>query len=199
MVNSVGKIKGKEQRVRTKRLVVASFAAVSSALLVASVAWACTSQARSFGLDALAAPKGTEVRATGEAVVPAGSPLTIRWNSASGPVLAEVTSSDKFTVPLRVPDVAPGVYYLVATSGDTALARAALEVTGDTAMVTATPPQAWSAVQSGSLAVGAPSGGSGVNPSLVIGMGLLSFGAVGLAGGFGVVAVRRRRATVDIR
>lgn len=181
---------------RQSKVFVAVFVAGAAALVTASVAWACTSQASSFGLDALAAPSGSEIRATGEAVVADATPLTIRWNSASGPVVAEVTSSDEFSVPVRIPDVSPGVYYLVAVSGDTAMARAAFEVTGDAIAAPAPADSAWST--SRDLNPGT-SGGNGVDSSLVAGMVLLSLGLVGLAGGFTVATARRRKATVHLR
>lgn len=175
------------------KLGVAAFMAVATAMVVASAAWACTSQARSFALDGITGPRGSEVTATGEAVLQDTAPMTIRWNSVSGPVLAEVTSSYEFSVPLTIPDAEPGVYYLVAVSGDTAMARAAFEVTGDAAPGSVAPVSAWSQQTNFDPA---PSSSGGSSPTLVAGMVLLGLGTAGLFAGFGVAASRRRRAPV---
>ena len=103
----------------------------------ASLAWACTPQTSLFTLNPAAAPRQTLVEIKGRGVA-FPVPVEIRWNSASGPKLGEAVSRGEqfdaystgtFSVPITIPDTAPGVYYILAFSGDNLLSRIAFEVT----------------------------------------------------------------------
>lgn len=173
------------------KLGAAAFAVAMVTMVTVSTAWACTAQARSFELNAISGPQGSDVTATGEAVLQDAAPMTIRWNSVTGPVLAEVTSSSEFSVPMAIPDVDPGVYYLIAVSDGTAMARAAFEVTGDAAPG-GLPVSAWNTETD---FTSTPSSVGGQSPTLVAGMVLLGLGTAGLFAGFTVAVARRRRVT----
>jgi len=89
--------------------------ALAPLLVVASVAWACTPQA-TIGVQPAAALSGSAVAVEG-ADFSSGGPVEIRWNSASGPLLATATGPE-FSADIRIPDVPPGVYTVLAVGRD---------------------------------------------------------------------------------
>lgn len=160
---------------------------------VAGVAWACTPQAGISPLPIQAAAPRTEVAVSGQSTTP--GTVEIRWNGLRGPVLA-TASADKgehgtgFDTTVAIPDVAPGVYYLVLAAGDHGVGRAAIEVTG--APGTSPTPAATTAALWEPLAGDAALSSSG--GSAKAGVALLAVGLVALMVGVGVAGVRRRRA-----
>jgi len=132
------------------------------ALSAAGAAWACTTQ-QQLTLLPRTGVAGSPVVVTGTGFD--GSPVTIRWNSTTGPAVgaaqpASVSSS--FSAPAVIPaDAVPGVYYLVAVSKGM-VARAAISVQGpvvasssnapaaSTASVRAASNDLWTGLQSSS-------------------------------------------------
>lgn len=172
-------------------------AGVVAVLSAASMAWACTYQPRIVGVTPQATERGGVVRMTAQGVA-AAQAVEIRWNGTEGLKLAETRSDavGNFSVDVAIPDVAPGVYSLVAVAGSNAVARAAFEVTGDVpASVAAHPTIASSTGFGPSLVDAAPARSSGTDPGFMAGMALLVAGSLALASGVAVAAVRRRRAT----
>lgn len=109
--------------------------------------------------------------------------VQIHWNSLNGPVLA-TTAGPNFSVPVQVPQVTPGVYYVVAAdqAGTIKMAQT-LEVTGP---ASAPSPAALPRVATS---------GSG---NMVLGAGLLGGGLVALFSAAAVVTLRRRKATATV-
>lgn len=175
-------------------------------VLVASagLAWACTAQPRILSVSPVAeAPSPTagpstqgakEVDVRG-ASVGAQAPVEIRWNAATGPIIGVATADadGNFAATATIPDVAPGVYYLVAAAGDVGIARAAYEVTAPaspSSSASAGPADLWA-----TSPATAPSAG----PGLMLGTGLLAVGVVALFSGFTVAALRRRTVLATTR
>lgn len=175
---------------------VVAAGAVSGFLSVSGQAWACTPQARIVAASPAVGPPLSASSVRGEAVTPE-APVEIRWNGVKGPVVGTALADKQgaFTAAVAVPDVAPGVYTLVAVAGTAGLTRTAFEVTAATApaVVSAAPSNVWSS-GSGS---GIEASDSGSSSGAVMGVGLLAFGLVGVVGGFAVVAGRRRRVPAD--
>ena len=78
---------------------------------VVSTAWACSPSA-SIGVQPNSGPAASVATVAGQGFL-AGKPVEIRWNSVSGPVLAERTGPT-FSAQVSVPATAPGYYYFVA-------------------------------------------------------------------------------------
>lgn len=96
--------------------------------------------------------------------------LEIRWNSMSGPVLAEVTPvGGSFSVAVTIPQATPGVYYIVTKSPTRATpARLAFEVTAPrtTSGATETPERQTSAnANAGETAASSGSGQTAASTS----------------------------------
>ncbi|MGH2772824.1 MAG: hypothetical protein ACRDIU_06780 [Actinomycetota bacterium] len=112
-----------------------SFVWVSAGILVlgsAAAVWACSVQPNLIGLTTQTTPPFSEIRVKGQAQTER-STVEIRWNGVNGPLLATVGPNDVdqngyFSVPITVPEVAPGVYSVVATGPDYLVSRAAVEV-----------------------------------------------------------------------
>ena len=79
------------------------------------VAWACTPAAQ-FSLSTVAAPAGTAVSVAGSSF-PVDQDVSVRWNSAGGPVLGS-GKGPSFTTTVTIPDADPGIYYIVATTSN---------------------------------------------------------------------------------
>lgn len=102
-------------------------------LLGATFAWACTTQPY-MQISPKSGEPGTvvEINANGFST---GSRVELRWGSANGKKLGEA-SGPSFSVPVLVPDVSPGVYYVLAiemsltgAQGNNNVARDSFEVT----------------------------------------------------------------------
>lgn len=173
------------------------------ALVMASAAWACSA---STEIKVTSGPGPVTV--TGERFIDR-MPVEIRWNSASGKLLA-TASGPSFSLPVSPPEnAASGIYSIVAiqrdpTDGAVVTKAAAPFEIATTAGAEATPrPSAgtvsgdlWSALDRGATAPrldNAPVGAQHVSP---IGMGLLLGGVAGLLGAasMSMILVPRRRA-----
>lgn len=186
-------------RQRIPRVKVGLAVVVFAVVGMAGVALACTPKPQSFALDAAAGPKGEQVTVSGQTVPMAT--VGIRWDTTTGPVLAETTAEPdgSFAVPVEVPAGAePGVGYLVGSFAtylhgqEAGVARAAFEVTdGEQAAVSTQSP--WNLAQDPTV-VNAGGGLAPLSTPLVAGLGMLSVGLVGLFAGVAMAAVGPRRA-----
>lgn len=163
----------------------------------ASVVFACTVQPQvSYSLLPQSASPGSTVMVEGRNVK-SQSPVEIRWNGVAGKVLASATPVDgAFSVPVQVPEAAPGIYSLMLVTDNAGVGRTAFEVIGgaaDPAGVKSSA-QLWPRPAQGY----GPGDGAATSPSLV-GVGLLAVGVVGLFAGSAAVVVGRRRAKVEVR
>ena len=173
-----------------RRGTMAMVMAVAGVLLAGmSVAWACTGQP----LMHLATDAVGEVRSHARIEVLANQavagPVALRWNALDGPVLAsaDVTAGQPATLDATIPDVAPGVYYLVLETS-AGVARSAFEVTGAT---TASPATPWAKTHQ-------PAGDGGPIGSFEAGLTVLGVGLVGVSALTLVAVARRRRATASL-
>ncbi|HSH58973.1 MAG TPA: hypothetical protein VK988_04895 [Acidimicrobiales bacterium] len=186
---------------RSRGAVVAT-SIVGLVLAMASVAWACTIQAR---IVAVTPGSGTErsaltVRGEGLGQSSTGAPLPveIRWNALDGPVVGTAVAdpSGNFSAEVTVPEAAPGVYSLLVVAEGAGLGRTAFEVTPSAvAPVPASPSpvaDAWAGDSAGVASPDAPAAGLG----LTVGVGMLAVGLVALFSGFTVAVSRRRPARV---
>jgi len=170
-----------------------------------------------LALTPLSASPGKSVNVTGDSVLP-GTPVEIRWNSAQGQPVASTTADDSgsFSVAATVPEVAPGVYYIVASAGAAGqpapqIARIAFEVTGAAPVpgVQASAPNVRPGAGSSQLWNGFASAGSSVSnatgqnlttnatgPGAAAGFGLLAAGFIGLVAGAALIARRKSRAFI---
>ena len=121
---------------RTSRGAVAALGMAFGVALAASTAFACTPSAQIRAVPG-SGPGGSQIVIDGGAWDNTG-PIDIHWNSVDGTPLASVpvslTGGDgDFSVPVRIPDVAPDVYTIVATQprlgGGVTKAAAAFQVT----------------------------------------------------------------------
>ncbi|MGH9177797.1 MAG: hypothetical protein ACRD0N_04490 [Acidimicrobiales bacterium] len=158
-------------------------AVVGVGLAGMSMAWACTGQPlMNLATDAVGEAR-SEARVEGLANQAVSGPVTLRWNSMEGPVLAsaDVEAGTAMTLAATIPDAAPGVYYLVLQT-NAGVARSAFEVTGATTNAPADP---WTAAQPA---------GDGSSRAFEGGLALLGAGLVGLSMLTLVAVARRRRA-----
>jgi len=198
---------------RQARIFAVTGAVCVALAALASLAWACTPQARMLALTPIAASPGKTVTVTGDSVTP-GAAVEIRWNSAQGQPLAATSAnaSGSYSVAGAVPAVAPGIYYLVATAGVAGqpapqIARIAFEVTGaaegtqasaSKAPVAAGASQLWSGFSASDANVssaGIQTSSSPAHPGAAAGVGLLAVGAVGLISATALIARRRSKAS----
>jgi len=192
-------------------------ATVFGALAIASFAWACTGQPQVFMLTPQTGPSGVEVTVAGQMVTQ--GPVEIRWTGngiSEGLKLADSFAGPNaaFSIPVRIPQSAPGVYYITVEAGDRSIARTTFEVTGETAVSAApvsgqarqsrtVPADLWrgftdasdsSFQESGPASLSDPAPGQGS----LVGLALSGTGAVAL-GGLSVVAMQRRRVVAGRR
>lgn len=180
-----------------RKVTLAGGTLVALVLTVASTAWACTPQPRSFSVAPDTATAKSIASVVGQGV-PAGAPVEVHWNSLEGNVIGTATADDRgrFSLPVTVPDGPPGAYSIVFTARGangsvSGVGRLPFRLTSAASGVApAAPGKVWSAA--GREPATAPSGsGRGV----AAGIGLMSLGLVTLAGGSLAVIARRRRAT----
>lgn len=154
-------------------------------------AWACTYTPRITTVTPQAGPRGTEVVMEGQGVADTRL-VEIRWNALDGPVLTRSeTDQGNFKAAIRVPDVPPGVYTLVAATDGGAVARGTLEVLAEG-------PAAQPAVRnSGGLGRNTEPLRSSPSPGgFPAGAALLAAGAVSLFASAGLLVVRKKRIIV---
>lgn len=178
----------------------AGYGVMGVALLVlgwASVVFACTVMPQvSYSLLPESATPGSTVTVEGK-YVRSQSPVEIRWNGVGGKVLASVTPvNGAFSVPVQVPEAAPGIYSLMLVTDNAGVGRTSFEVIGGAAdaPASAAAAQLWPGASDGPV----PADGGATSPSLV-GVGLLAVGVVGLFAGSTAAIVGRRRAKVQVR
>lgn len=179
---------------RMTRIVYGAGAVVATALMVwGGVAFACSPQPAVYSLVPESAAPGETVEVRGQAVRSA-SPVEIRWNGVKGDLLATTipAGGGMFSVPVRIPDVAPGIYSMVAVTVDDGVARIAFEATAPagTTAAAAAPAQLWPSLDA------APSSAPASSGPNAFGVALLGIGLVGLFAGSTVAVARRRRAPV---
>ncbi len=159
--------------------------ALALVLSVTSMAWACTAQVNVMG--PLSGAPGSEVTVKGGAA-PANGQVFILWNALDGQRLAtaDTNGAGDFSATVTVPEVAPGVYFMVIAGEDRSegVARMAFEVTPAAGAQPILQPVAELAT-------------AGANQSsdagLAAGAVLLAVGLVALFSGITVAAVRRTR------
>lgn len=191
---------------RTRRILTAVAGTAVASLLglvgSATVANACGFQPRAFAVTPTSGPAGSQVSVTGQAWQWApNSPASLAWNAANGTTLAQTTAGGDgwFSTSVTIPDVAPGTYYLVYSSGvHTAAARVAFEViTPDAPAVAsshgvASVPRSPMGSSPAALAT-FQSTGSPWGSAATDGLALVAL-MVGVGGGLAVACGRRRRA-----
>ena len=182
----------------TRRMVVAAVVGLAAVLGTLSTAWACTGQPQVFSVSPVTAPVGAEVTMRGTGVT-ATTPVELRWNGVSGPVLAQATPDKEaaFAMTFTVPNVEPGVYSLVVVTnvnGVAAAGRTTFEVSGAGATAVRAPALADTGFAAAAEAASLSSpAGTGSSSSMLAGVGLLAFASVAL-GGLVVATLRRRPA-----
>lgn len=177
--------------IRTAGKAIVGAAAMATATW-ASVAFACTPAPRALSLLPESAAPGSEVVVQGQGV--SGSEVEIRWNGATGKqiAVAKPDFSGAFSVPVQVPDVAPGVYSLSLVDNSASIGRIAFEVTGAPGSASVVPArQLWPS----DSAVPASSSSHPATAGIV----LLAAGVVALAGTSAVAVTRRRRVVAESR
>jgi len=160
--------------------------ALALVLSVTSMAWACTAQVNVMG--PLSGAPGSEVTVKGGAA-PANGQVFILWNALDGQRLAtaDTNGGGDFSATVTVPEVAPGVYFMVIAGEDRSegVARMAFEVTP--------------AAGAQPILPVAELATAGANQSsdagLAAGAVLLAVGLVALFSGITVAAVRRTRSS----
>lgn len=172
----------------------------------ASTAWACTYLPTVVGLSSSSAPPGSTVEVYGQGVGLAGVPIELRWNSVEGPVVGTATTQQgpnraTFSATMTIPDVAPGVYVVLA-----------MDATGQSAEPTRTTFQVTPSPGAQGLTAGlgsepalneparfdSPSSTDSSDLGLVVGLSMLGFGTAALLAGFVVIAgTRRSRVSVS--
>ena len=168
--------------------------AVAAVLALAAAAWACTPQS-TMTLLIDRAPGRTRDAATGQVPV-ARTPLEVRWNSNTGPVLGSGVSSSEgaYSIDFTVPDAAPGVNYVILTSGGDRLSAVPFQVTAAGEL---TPVAGGSDLWSGfsqsraQLSEAQSPAETTEDGKLPAGIALLAVGAV--AGGASAAVIARRR------
>lgn len=166
-----------------------------------TVAFACTYVPHLYSTSPESGAPGTDVTVSGQAIGAKG-PVAIRWNGLKGPVLGAVTPdpAGNFSVVVKVPDVSPNVYFLVAVAEGSGVARQAFEVTGSRSAAAAVPLVPATAPNPVATPVGVPASDSSQGLSMVgAGLVLLAGGLVIIGAGSTVAIAQRRRVVVRDR
>ena len=172
-------------------------------LLMAGAVWACTAQPRIFSLGPQVGPVGMEIKLEGQTA--RNVPVEIRWNSNQGAAIGEGLSdfNGNFSVPARIPDAEPGMYFLVVTAGEAGVVRTAFQVTseGVSDAVEELPAAAgssdlWRGFSGSAGSVEAEGGAVATSAGSAVGAALggafFALGAAALVG-LGFLSLRRRR------
>lgn len=157
-----------------------------------SVAFACSPQPQVYSLLPESAAPGETVVVRGQSIT-SRAPVEIRWNGVTGDVLATAAPGPdaSLSVPVRIPDVSPGVYSLMLVTVDGGVARTAFEVTAAAGSAHASPVSVQTALWP--TVDGAPAASSEGAAPLTIGLTMLATGLVGLFAGSALLVARRRR------
>lgn len=186
----------------TKKISMAMAAAAAGLMLFAGVAFACTNLA-TLNLSTASGNVGDTVTVTGSsfrtprAPTDAVMPVTLAWNGAGGPVLAETTpdAAGNISASFTVPEGQAGYYVIVASQLDAegvdaygTPARAAFQILGANGeSVVASPATQAPAVSQGNS--------SGIL-ALTVGLGALGLSL--FAAGFIAFARQARREEVPV-
>jgi len=185
-----------------KSKLAAAFIALTALVAAASAAWACTAQTYLNQVIPRQAVSRSTVSLAGQSTVRQGL-VEIRWNSAEGPRVDVATtgSAANFSRQVMVPDVAPGVYYLVVVSEGQKIASAPFEVTesgNGSSAVAAASGDLWGGFDQNHPSIGGlggiSQGANGPKSGLLLGAGLLAVGAAGLVSAAVVTRSKRRAA-----
>ncbi|MEX2289754.1 MAG: hypothetical protein WD794_05435 [Mycobacteriales bacterium] len=158
-------------------------------LMWVSAAFACSPLPKVSSVSPESGAPGETVQVEGE--VRTGAPVEIRWNGVGGELLAvsRVGGDGMLSVPVRIPDVSPGIYSLTLVTSDVGVARTAVEVTAPGGSLPVAAPQLWPT----SLAAQPLDAASASNGVSSLGVALLGVGLVGLFAGTTVAVARTRR------
>lgn len=104
---------------------LAATVGIAAVVGFAGAAWACTPSAEIASLSTRTALPGETVSVTVRSFH--DGPVAIRWDSATGATLGVVQGPDG-TGSVRVPQAAPGLYYLVATQAAAPSPAVAIEI-----------------------------------------------------------------------
>lgn len=195
------------RRLRTSRKgswVFAPWVAFALLLSVSGLAWACTPQPFFRPLANPPGAPGTVITVAGDSL--GRAPLELRWKSPSGrPVGAPVpVENTAFRAMVTVPDVEPGVLFLLLMSREEILSRTAFEVVAPTAPTESgrvTGPRndgaadPWSTAGAGQDEASA---GAGAQSRAAAGL-LFGLGSAGILSCVAVLVVQRRRAGAERR
>lgn len=186
----------------TRRAAIGATIGAALMLVFATVVFACTYIPHLYAISPRAAAPGTDLTLKGTAATTAHV-VTLRWNGVNGPVLGTAMPDvqGNFQATVKVPDVTPGAYFVVADSGGRDVARAAFEVTGTgSAAAPEAPAVAPDSVagSGGATVYAAPADSSWLSSALLPGLVLFAVGSIAVAG-FGVVLARRRRVPTRVR
>lgn len=187
----------------TRKVALAAAALVVVLPLLASVGWACTPLPRSFLVAPDVAKARTTTKVTAQGLTP-GTPVEVLWNGLEGKVIGSVTADDRgqFTLPVTVPDSAPGSYAIVfmarSSGGPAVVGRLPFSLTSPAPAVLGAGDDRVGGAGARTAIWGRDSGSgasapSGANRELALGVGLSSLGLAALAGGTASLVVRRRR------
>lgn len=99
----------------SRQFVMAAATALAVGLSYAALAFACSPQA-TISVTPTSVQPGDRVTVSGIAFAGA---VQVRWNGASGPLLASVSpEGQSFVTTVTIPDVAPNAYVIIATARD---------------------------------------------------------------------------------
>lgn len=187
----------------TRRTVLGSVIGAALTIGLATAVFACTYIPHLYALSPRAGAPGTDLTLQGSAAS-TSHPVTLRWNSVHGQVLATTMpdAQGNFTATVKVPDASPGNYFVVADSGGSDVARAVFQVIGASGRQAALPAPAVPDAATGSDTVAqyaAPPDTSSTNPALIAGLLVFAVAAFGAVTGMGLVLSRRRRVPTRVR
>lgn len=186
---------------------------LTTALALASAAWACTPR---LGMEMLSTPAGfPDTKVTVKGITPGTGQVEIRWDGLRGPLLgtAEVrpiagdANSSTFSATVTIPPASPGVHYVVAVGGltsggtDAGWSRASFTIPGaapdsEPDPLTADPRAVRELVDGTTVWESSAPQPVRTNPALFIGAVMLAVGGASLVAGFGILGIRRNRAEV---
>lgn len=154
----------------------------------AGASFACTPAPRVSSLLPESASPGSTVVVEGQAVT--GAPVDIRWNGVKGKRLAVAApdASGGFSVPVQVPDAAPGVYSFTLVDNSASIGRMAFEVTAGPGSATTPAAKLWPSMTARPSMASPATGGPNTAGVALLGVGLVVLGA-----GTAAAMARRRR------
>ena len=179
-----------------RRIALATTAAIGVTLALASFAWACTDFTKIDSLTPATDPAvaTAAVRGSGAA---ADSTVVLRWNSLTGPVIAQAQAdaAGTFAAEATIPETPAGMYTVIADDGHNPVARAPYDVA---------PARAGALISStgaGDLAIPAKASRgfapASSSPGPTAGIAALGAGLLATGSGLMVLTTRRRKALAN--